>query len=178
MPNSSLTVVLVHRNDIERAQIRQVIEAIPNVQIGGERSDLRSGLALAHQVRPAILVLEVWGSGDETLSAASQYRLEYPDVAIFLATEAVNPDLLMRAMRAGVQEVLRRPLDRAALTEAVERVAQLNQRKQGGGLQHSVFTVFSNKGGMGVTTIAANLALSLRRQTNREVALADFDYQS
>jgi len=81
-------------------------------------------------------------------------------------------------MRAGAQEVLRRPLDRGALSEAVERVSQMAVRKQGGATQRSVTTVFSNKGGVGVTTIATNLALSFRRRSQRSVALIDFDYQS
>ena len=178
MANPSLTVVLVHKNDVERVQIRQALEGIPGVQIAGERPDLRSGMALAHQVRPVILVLDVSAGNDDALSAAAQYRLEDPDVTVFAAIDAGNPDLLMRAMRAGVQEILRRPLDRAALTEAGERVAQLHHRKQGGGSQRSVITVFSNKGGVGVTTVATNLALSLKRVTNHEVALCDFDYQS
>ena len=50
----TLTVVLVHRNDIERSLIKQALETIPNVQIAGERTDLRAGMALAHQVRPTI----------------------------------------------------------------------------------------------------------------------------
>lgn len=178
MSNATLTVVLVHRNEVERTQIRQALEAVQGVQIAGERPDLRSGMALAHQVRPVILVLEVGSGSEDALSVAAQYRLEDPNVTIFAAVDAVNPDLLMRAMRAGVQEVLKRPLDRSAVTAAVERVAQLHHRKQGGHSQRSVITVFSNKGGVGVTTIATNLALSLRRAAHRETALIDFDYQS
>ena len=178
MSIQTLSVVLVHRNDIERMQIKQALETIAGVQIAGERNDLRAGMALAHQVHPDILLLELSGAGDDTLTAESQYRLDNPDVAIFVSSDALSPDTLMRAMRAGAQEVLRRPLDRPALTEEVERVAQLKARKLGGGLHHTVVTVFSNKGGVGVSTIASNLALSLRRQTRREVALADLDYQS
>jgi pilus assembly protein CpaE len=178
MPSTSLTVVLVHRNDIERAQIRQALEAVPGVQIAGERTDLRAGMALAHQVRPDILLLEAAGGAEESLSAASQYRLENQDAAIFLAIDVFNPDTLVRAMRAGAQEVLKRPLDRAALTEAVERVALLKARKSGSVQSRSVITVFSSKGGVGVSTIAVNLALATRRLSGRDVALADFDYQS
>ena len=178
MANASLTVVLVHKNDVERVQIRQALETIPGVQIAGERPDLRAGMALAHQVRPVILVLEVTAGGDDALSAAAQYRLEDPHVTVFAAVDSVNPELLMRAMRAGVQEILKRPFDRAALTAAIERVAQLHHRKQGGGVQRSVITVFSNKGGVGVTMVATNLALSLKRVTIHQVALIDFDYQS
>lgn len=175
---SSLSVVLIQGNDIERAQLRQAFEAMPGVQIAGERPDLRSGMAMARQVRPGILVLDLERGSEDVLHAAATYRLEHPDVAIFVCTDAYEPDLLLRAMRAGVQEVLRRPLDRSALTEAVERVMMLTARKSGTRVANQVLTVFSTKGGSGVSTIAANLALSLRRVTRHEVALADLDYQS
>src|SRR5439155_2318734 len=54
-----LSVVLIHRNDVERAQLRGALEALPGVEIAGERADLRAGVALAHQAHPAILVLEL-----------------------------------------------------------------------------------------------------------------------
>ncbi|HET7224229.1 MAG TPA: P-loop NTPase [Candidatus Eisenbacteria bacterium] len=175
---SPLSVVLIHRNEQERLQLRSALEALDSVQIAGERSDLRSGIALAYQVRPAILVVELAPPVDDTLQLAAQYKLEHPDVALFLCTDVFDPDMLVRAMRAGANEILRRPLDRGALGQAVDRVAQVATRKQGGGASRRVITVFSNKGGTGVSTIATNLALNLRTHTNKEVALADLDYQS
>jgi len=173
-----LTVVLVHRDDYERGQLRLALEALSGVQIAGERNDMRAGLALASQVRPNILILDISHPVEDTLNAASQFKLDHPDCAIFLATEVFDPDTLLRALRAGAQEVLRRPLDRGALREAVERVARATAKKTGGGSSRSVITCFCNKGGSGVSTAATNLAISLRRLTSREVVLADFDYQS
>jgi len=175
--SQDLTVVLVHRDDYERGQFRAALEALP-VQIVGERSDLRSGLALARQARPSILVLDLVAPVDDTLHSAAQYKLDNPECAIFLASESFDSETLLRALRAGAQEVLRRPLDRGALREAVERVSRQASKKAGGATTRGVMTVFSNKGGTGVSTLAANLAISLKRQTGREVALVDFDYQS
>jgi pilus assembly protein CpaE len=176
--NPTLSVVLVHRDDYERGQLRLALEALPGVQVMGERSELRSGIALAHQVRPVILVLELAQPVEDGLHAASQFKMEHPDCAIFLSTEIFDPDTLLRALRAGAQEVLRRPLDRGALREAVERVQRQLARKSGSGASRGVITVFSNKGGCGVSTIAANLAISLKRLSGREVALADLDVHS
>jgi pilus assembly protein CpaE len=175
---STLSVVLVHRNDLERGQLRSAFEALPGVQIAGERPDVRSALALANSVQPDILVLELSSPVDDILKVASQYRLEHPDCAIFFATEVFDSDTLLRAMRSGAQEILRRPLDRGALTSAVERVGALRARKHGGASTRSVIAVFSNKGGSGVSTIATNLAVCMRHETGRDVALADFDHQS
>ena len=175
---TALTVVLVHRNPNERAALRAAFEALANVQIAGERGDLRAGIAMAHQVRPSILVLELAAPLGDTLAAAGQYKLEHPEVAIFFSTDLLDPDTLLRAMRAGASEVLRRPLDRGALGQAVERVAALSTRAKGGGTTRKVFTVFASKGGQGVSTIATNVALGIRHNSRREVVLMDLDYQS
>ncbi len=175
---SNLTVVLVHRNDFDRAQLRTAFEAMSIVSIAGERSDLRAGVALARQVKPAILVVEFTPPVDEALTEIQRYKTDNPDGAVFLFGEAIDPDLLLRAVRAGATDVLRRPLDRGALTEAVDRVSKIVARKAGTATARSVVTAFSNKGGTGVSTVATNLAVGLRRLTSREVALVDFDYQS
>jgi pilus assembly protein CpaE len=175
---TALTVVLVHRNANERAALRAAFEALPNVQIAGERGDLRAGVAMAQQARPALLVLELSAPADDTLAAAAQYKLDHPEVAIFFSTDLLDPDTLLRAMRAGASEVLRRPLDRGALGQAVERVAAMSARAKGGGISRRVLTVFASKGGQGVSTIATNIALGIRHGARREVALMDCDYQS
>ena len=176
--SQTTTVVLVHRDDYERGQLRLALEALPGVQIAGERSELRSGMALAHQARPNVLIMELTNPVEDGLHAASQFKLEHPDSAIFLSTEIFDPDTLLRALRAGAQEVLRRPLDRGMLRDALERVQRQAAKKSGGGSSRGVITVFSNKGGAGVSTIATNLSISLKRLTGREVALADLDVHS
>ena len=175
----SLSVVLVHRDPNERAQLRSAFETAGAIQIAGERPDLRGGRARARPVRPAIRVRELDRRGqEETLAAASQYRMEHPDGSLFLTTDQLDSDLLLRAMRTGAQDVLRRPFDRSALGAAIERVASLKARKHGGSAGHTVITVFSNKGGLGCSTIATHLALALRHLTGGEVCLADLDHQS
>lgn len=177
--SAHLSVVIIHRDPIERSQLHAAFDAMSGVDVAGERPDLRSGLALAHQVQPQILVMDLVHPIEDGLTAAAQFHMQHPNCAIFLMTDAFDSDTLLRALRAGAQEVLRRPLDRSALSQAVERVAGLNaQRNGGGGAARGVVTVFSIKGGAGISTIAVNLAVAIRGLTNREVALADFDYQS
>lgn len=175
---SNLTVVIVHRDATERASLRAAFEALPGVQIAGERNDLRSGFALAHQTHPAILVIDLAQPMDDALSAAAQFKMENPECAIFVSTDSMDSEVLLRALRAGAQEVLRRPLDRGALREAVERVSRSLAKKSGSGAVRGIITVFGNKGGSGVTTLATNIAISLRTITRREIALVDLDVQS
>jgi pilus assembly protein CpaE len=106
--------------------------------------------------------------------------MDMPDTALFLLSNNLDPQLLLRAIRAGAQEVLKKPLDRALLQEAVERVSRSGAARSAAGTRaRSITTLFSTKGGIGTTVVAANLAVAMKAHLNVDsVALADFDAQS
>ena len=83
-----------------------------------------------------------------------------------------NSDLILRGMRAGVQEFLVSPPDPADFAAALDRLVRRTTTETQRGL---VTAVYSGKGGLGTTSIAANLAYAIaRNHPDRRVALADF----
>lgn len=82
-----------------------------------------------------------------------------------------DPELMLRAMRAGIQEFLVRPLNPAELSSSLER---LSRRSASGTVSGQVYAVFSSKGGVGTTTVAVNLADALAcAHPQGRVAVAD-----
>jgi pilus assembly protein CpaE len=82
-----------------------------------------------------------------------------------------EPELMLRAMRAGIQEFLVRPMVLADLVAAVER---LHRRSSSGVTSGQVYAVFSGKGGVGASTLAVNLAYALAcNHGEARVAVAD-----
>ena len=82
-----------------------------------------------------------------------------------------HPDVILRALRAGVHEFLTSPPDPKELAAAVDRLLRRVQveRRQG-----QVIAVYSAKGGLGTTSIAVNLAAALAsNRRDARVALAD-----
>jgi pilus assembly protein CpaE len=177
---AALSVLLILEDAMNARNTRAALEGLPGVNVIGERSDMRSGLSLARQLKPRIVILDLPSAYDEALTAADHFRAEAPECALFLLSSSLDPQLLLRAIRAGAQEVMKKPLDRALLQEAVERVSRSGAARSAGGTQaRSILTVFSHKGGVGVTTVAANLAVAMK--TGLEVpavALADLDQAS
>ena len=176
----ALSVLLILEEEANRRATQAALDGFPGIRVIGERADLRSGLLLARQLRPRIVLLDLPPAYDDALTAAGNFKLDAPESALFLLSNSLDPQLLLRAIRAGAQEVLKKPVDRALLQEAIERVSRSGAARSAGVTQaRSIITVFSNKGGVGVTTVAANLAVSLKTQYEvKSVALADFDQAS
>ena len=83
-----------------------------------------------------------------------------------------DPDLILRGMRAGVQEFLVSPPAQTDFAAAVDRLVRRTTTETQRGL---VTAVYSSKGGLGTTAVAMNLAYAYaRNHPDRRVALADF----
>ena len=174
-----ITLLLILNDERDRNSTRAALEGLPGVEVLGERSELRSGLLLARQFRPRIVLLDLPDSCDGALSAAGSFKLDSPDVALFLMSNTLDPQVLLKAIRAGAQEVLKKPLDKVLLQEAIERVSRSGAARSAGETRaRSIITVFGPKGGVGTSTIAANLAVSFRTHFGMTAALADFDQGS
>ena len=114
---------------------------------------------------------------EEAEIVCARLRTEHPTVSVVLVREALNTEVLARAMKAGARDVVTAN-DPDAVVEAVERAGQLflALRGPGGATQVGrVVTVFSPKGGVGKTTSAVNLALALSDKGARKVCLVDLD---
>jgi pilus assembly protein CpaE len=83
----------------------------------------------------------------------------------------LDPEIMLRAMRAGIQEFLVSPPDAKDLAGAVERLMRRTRTETENG---QVVAVFSTKGGLGTSTVAVNLAYAFARN-HREARLAIAD---
>jgi pilus assembly protein CpaE len=98
-------------------------------------------------------------------------RLSAAGARVAVVGPAKDPDLILRAMRAGAREYAVVG-DAAKLQQAVRSLA----RPDGAAAAGQVLAVFPAKGGMGATTLAANLAAALVTGGDR-ACLVDLDLQ-
>jgi len=88
----------------------------------------------------------------------------------------IDPDLLLRSMRAGAREFLTLPFDSGAMAEALVRAAALRKTVHPSKKEDGRLLVFlSAKGGSGVTTLACNYAVSLAQESAQKTLLIDLN---
>jgi pilus assembly protein CpaE len=108
-------------------------------------------------------------AADLTLLASEVGRTSTMVIATAARSE---PDLILRAMRAGVHEFLVAPPSAEELSGAVERLVR---RVQAESTPRLTVAVYSAKGGLGTSTVAVNLAWQFATLgKGGRTALADF----
>lgn len=95
-------------------------------------------------------------------------------VTVIALAENRDPDILLRAMRAGCSEFLRKPYRSAELDQTLQRLQQLwsspPEASSSGG---KILTFLGVKGGVGTTTLAVHLAMSLVQIQGKRTLLID-----
>jgi pilus assembly protein CpaE len=98
----------------------------------------------------------------------------YHKIAILALSSTTDPDLLLRAMRAGYSEFLAKPFDSDEFTDTLTRLDQRWSatigRPQNSG---KILSFFGAKGGVGTTTLAVHLAMFLVKGFGKKVLLVD-----
>jgi pilus assembly protein CpaE len=84
-------------------------------------------------------------------------------------------DFVIQAIRAGAVEFLRRPVQRDDLSAALEKLLRLRRASEPPARAGRITSVFSTKGGLGVTTLATNLAVCLAERSPGSTILIDLD---
>jgi pilus assembly protein CpaE len=119
-----------------------------------------------------LLVFPIEEVDELQLAALDRMNRRERPIGIIATGASAEPALLMRAMRAGIQEFLVQPFVEVELMAAVERVTR---RSAGTVSDGQVFAVFGSKGGVGASTVAVNLGHALTQAyPDARVAVADF----
>ena len=127
--------------------------------------------------KPDLLVLDVMMPGmsghDLTRQIRETSELETLPILILTArSQDVDRDT---ALKSGADGYLSKPVTSQELIKQVDKLLTREpaKPKQTGLVQGMVLTFFGLRGGVGKTTLAANLALALRRISRQEVCLVD-----
>jgi pilus assembly protein CpaE len=100
-----------------------------------------------------------------------------PRPALLALMPERSPMLMRRILRAGADELLFLPLEAGDATRALLKISESRRRseRQAGGV---VVSIVSTVGGVGVTSLVGNLALAIRRNHGKRVAVVDLDLQA
>lgn len=176
--SENLTVLIIDEDPAVRAMIRSVFEGVNGLEILAETDSLVYGYELIRQNRPKMVFMDLRNEPGKTLEMASRVSAYFKEVLMVVSGHEMSLDTIKACMEAGIRDFLQRPFTASDVRIVFEKHRQALIADSGiGDRTGRIVTVFSNKGGLGKTTIAVNLALALSETVGRPVALVDLNLQ-
>jgi len=188
-----IRVVIVDDVEDTREYLTKLLHFESDIQVVGEAADGEEGIAIAQELRPDIVLMDINMPGRDGISATEAIRAQVPGTQVIMMSVQGEADYLRRSMLAGAREFLTKPFSIDELLNSVRRVHQLSRGEREAALSPvrevvpvpsasveptgRIFSVFSPKGGVGCSTVACNLAVALRSTTQKRVVLVDCNLQ-
>ena len=120
---------------------------------------------------PQIVLVDITDLSKEELNNIKEIK-NYTQKFIITSYD-FSTDNIVKALRMGAKDFLPKPILKDDLIRAIERVENYKHSENSA----EIISVYSNKGGIGKTTIAVNLASELANVTGEKVALVDLNLQ-
>lgn len=182
--SEKIRVLIVDDIAATRENIRKLMEFHPGIEAVGQAGSGEESVAQAKILRPDVILMDINMPGMDGIAATERLGFEVPEASIIIMSVQGEQEYLRRAMMAGAKNYLTKPFTGDELINAVKdayirerKVREALNIKSGARSPGKIITVFAGKGGVGKTTIAANLAVALAMRSARKVAILDANIQ-
>lgn len=118
-----IRVVLADDHEIVRAGIRSLLEHISGIAVVGEASDGREAVALAEQLRPDLILMDLLMPKLSGIEATRQIAARFPDIRIIVLSGWAG-DYAEAALKAGALGYVMKGSRIATLKAAISAVLQ------------------------------------------------------
>jgi len=167
MPAAAYKIRIKLENKLIQKKFEKIISQIPDFITQDDEDFERTDLMIIELSEDPCLTFELM-----------QTLLNNNEVGeIFLSSNSIDHNILIKARWAGAREFFGPDTEESEITSALERfvLRQAKARAEDASVKKGqVISVMGSKGGVGATTIAVNLAVSLAaKEHNKAVALLD-----
>ena len=167
------TVFVLDKNEQSREIIKSFVDGLDFVNEVKLYSDYNQGYEEIKQASNPVVIMDISEEPSELREIADKIKLVTSKIIITSINYSTNT--IIKALRLGAKEFLPKPVLKEDLIRVLTMLASISPEEEG--TPSKIITVYSNKGGIGKTTIAINLAAELAKVTKDKVALVDLNLQ-
>lgn len=176
MKQSIQTVVISEQNSTCEL-LKLYLQEFESFSFLAATSDFTKAYNAVKELEKSLVIVDISLYQEQALNFVSKITSDSPNCRVIVLSDKPIVDIVIRAMRIGASDFLALPLIKDeffdVLTKHYLNMTGAKPKKS----KCRVITVYSNKGGVGKTSIATNFALELAKITKENVALIDLNFQ-
>jgi two-component system response regulator NreC len=118
-----IRVLLADDHTLIRAGLRMVVAAQPDLTVVGEVGDGREAVAMAQNLKPNVVVMDIGMPGLNGIEAARQIRAALPETQVVMLSMHSDESYILRALKAGAKAYLLKDSAEPDLARAIRAAA-------------------------------------------------------
>ncbi len=163
--------IVVLESEKESAElIKTYISEIEGLELDKIFDDYDEGLKYSTDTIPHIVILSA--TEDTERNNKILNKLADAKINVIVLSENYTTNLVIQALRSGAKDFISKPIIKkdfiASINKCCKEIVKTINKS-------NIISIFSNKGGIGKTAIATNLAVEFARQTREKVVLVDLN---
>ena len=167
------SVFILDKNEQSRNITKSFIEGLEFIENIEVFDNYKQGYEAIKNSQNSIVIMDISEEFAELNEIADNIKLCTSKIIITSLDYSTNT--IIKALRLGAKEFLPKPILKDDLIRVLTMLNSVSAENDIS--QSKIISVYSNKGGIGKTTIAVNLAAELARVTKDKVALIDLNLQ-
>lgn len=173
----SIPVIIIsdEKNTIEL--FKRLIQNYKNFNFLADTFDFTKAHNAIKELKEALVFVDMSSYQEQALNFISKITSDNVNCRVVALSDKPDVELVIRAMRVGAFDFLTLPVINDEFLILMEKVSIDISGKNAKKSKCKVITIYSNKGGVGKTSIASNLAFELAKITKENVALIDLNFQ-
>ena len=153
------------------------IQESGNFKFFAGSSDFAKAYDAVKELSKVFVIVDISVYQELALNFVSKITSDIPNCRVLTISDKQDVDLVIRALRVGACDFISMPIIKDEFINAVNKIYNDLVGKKQKKSKCRIISLYSNKGGVGKTSIAANLAYELAKITKENVALIDLNFQ-
>ena len=173
----SISTIVISEDRTAIELIKLYLEEFGEFSFLAGTSDFSKAYNALKELTKTLLIVDISHYQEQGLNFVSKITSEFSDCRVVALSDKPDVDLFIRTMRVGACNFLPMPLIKENVFEVLHKIYGDFTNTMPQKSKCRVISIYSNKGGVGKTSVATNLALELAKITKENVALIDLNFQ-
>ena len=168
-------IIIMDRDETSRAILKDYINEIENTETAAEFLEYDRAAEYAEN-NECIAVIDISDNEQKAIETIAEINKNNHNVKIIAISNKTTTETIIKTMRAGAKEFITKPVTKTQFINTIKELSA-SSKALAGDNSCKIISTFSNKGGIGKTSVAVNLAVEIAEMTKEKTALIDLNLQ-